>query len=212
MEKEEYEAALAAYYFDASGYHSTIRRELLDIRLYLLKHLVNRNSPFVFNIQQKMLQTLKMQFASTDSERKLKAEYLDKIRNIEEVIIKTEKINQNQFYYFFQHQKQNYPTEFHAILEKLLAAEKELLKGIIIKTEIGKSRRYEARDSKDDSTLEVVGCVILIVLLIGLFAAIMTNLISDEAMKIIFIQPLIVLKLPMVLITVNHKHFLIMIK
>jgi hypothetical protein len=191
LQKNEIETALAIHYFDVSSYHSTISRKLLDVRIYLLKDLSKRNSPFVFNLQQKLLKTLEMHFASTQEERKLKADYLDKILNIEAYKISKPTINSNEFTYFFQYQAKNYPIEFHATLEELLVKEKALFSNAIIPPK-NQRKLYERKTTSSDDSSGFAGCIVWLVLMILLGVLMFAGLIPIEVLKaMVFVMGII---------------------
>jgi Leucine-rich repeat (LRR) protein len=183
LEKGKIETALAIHYFDNSGYHSTISRQLLDVRIYLLKQLSKRNSPFVFNLQQKLLETLRTYFASTKEEEKLRADYLDIILNIEDNNVEKPTIKATNFKYFFHHRPTAYQAKFATTLEQLLAEEKKLLSDVIIKSE--KRKRYERKTTSSDSSTEFAGCFVYILIVIVFTVMLFEGMISAEAVKVL---------------------------
>jgi len=83
-------------YLKAHDYQSFIyklKRENLESSLYALKQLYERNSPYFFKLRREILMVLKMQFAYTESERKLHDDYKKSVINIKDADIEKPKEN-----------------------------------------------------------------------------------------------------------------------
>jgi hypothetical protein len=65
-------------------YLDQLKREDLHAAIFCLKELYTRSSPYFYKLRNEILTTLKMHFASTDSERKLHDYFRDGVVNINE--------------------------------------------------------------------------------------------------------------------------------
>ena len=192
LAKGEKEAALAAYYFDAAEIYPNTKRNLLDVRIYLLKHLANQNSPFVFTLQERLNQTLRLHFASTDAERELKAYYADLIENIADRNIEKPSMHADFYAYFFYERTLAHEADFAPIVERLFKEEDILVRDILIQSQPKpRTKRYERKTSANDSN-EFAGCIVWLALMILLGILMFAGLIPMEVLRaMVFVMAIV---------------------
>ena len=168
LQKGDREAALAYYYFDKYSQRQFVRSQF-DVRLYLLKQLSKRDSPFVYHLQLKLLKTLDNQFAYTQEELKSKANYLDIILNIKSRFVEKPKTTERLPYYFSNFN--GFEDMFLPTLQQLFAEEQEIMKGVFVNPRPNKPKYYQRKTKSDNDTALIVVVTIAIVVLVGISAA-----------------------------------------
>ena len=167
LQKGNREAALAYYYFDKYNTRQHIRSQF-DIRLYLLKRLSERDSPFVYHLQLKLLETLNTQPAYTEQERQLKAKRLDIILNIKDRPVEKPTTTERLPYYFAN------PSGFHDMflptMKKLFDEERALLKGVFVPPKPKKRKYYQRKTESKSDTFLITVITILVVAFVGIIA------------------------------------------
>lgn len=194
LENEDFEAALAYFYLDNVDHHPQIQKQHINISIYYLKYLHNRNSPLFYNIRKKIFQTLSYNFSSK-AEQGLRDYYSDIVQNIDKRTIAkpSEKIYFIQLHlHRYSEYISSYDNRLIPTLNRLIAEEKEVLKPFIIKPKAQK--RYQSKPQNNEllSPEETVGCIAFILFMLVLFVMILTDSISGEALQImVFIMAII---------------------
>lgn len=168
LQKGNREAALAYYYFDKYNTRQHIRSQF-DIQLYLLKRLSERDSPFVYHLQLKLLKTLNAQPAYTEQARQLSAKRQNIILNIKDRPVEKPTTTERLPYYFAN------PSGFHDMflptMKKLFDEERELLKGVFVPPKPKKPKYYQRKTESKNDTLLIVVITIIVVAFVGIIAS-----------------------------------------